>query len=656
MVDFRKELSDIQFKAVTYMDGPELVIAGAGSGKTRVLTYKIAYLLENGIQPNRILALTFTNKAAKEMKKRIASLVSGEAAYKIQMGTFHSIFAKILRFEIDYNKELLPYTKSFSIYDSDDSENAIKEVIEQMRLDPKKYETVRVASRISTAKNCMITPDQYVFSQMFEHDKDSKLEKIGEIYKKYSIALKMANAMDFDDLLLNTYLLFNGADNVRRKYANHFQYILVDEYQDTNLIQKEILLQLTKDKNMICAVGDDAQSIYAFRGAVIDNILNFAEDFSGAEIIKLEENYRSTQTIVKAANSVIQKNRHQIFKDLFSNNDAGEPITLLRTANDRGESSAIVNTIKQMVCNEKYSYDDFAILYRSNWLSRSLEEELRREFIPYRIYGGTNFYQRKEVKDLLAYFRVVVNPDDEQALRRIINYPTRGIGNTTISKLVDISVLCDKSIWEIISHPNYLYTIPKVSKATANKIIGFVRQIKSWQSYKAENAYDIAAKICKESGMVDLLAHSPKSEESDRYDNVLQVLASVKDFIEDHKNDEEPSVTLEDYIREVALLTDEDNDTNLKRKCVKLMTVHSSKGLEFPVVFIAGMDDNTFPCRQAYDSSSSYEEERRLFYVALTRAKKKCFLTGACSRFRNGNMQPYEKSPFINDIDKKYIK
>lgn len=653
MVDFRKELSDIQFKAVTYMDGPELVIAGAGSGKTRVLTYKIAYLLENGIQPNRILALTFTNKAAKEMKKRIASLVSGEAAYKIQMGTFHSIFAKILRFEIDYNKELLPYTKSFSIYDSDDSENVIKEIIEKMGLDPKKYETVKVASKISTAKNNMITPDQYVFSQLFENDKDSKLDKIGEIYKKYNLALKMANAMDFDDLLLNIYLLFNGADNVRNKYANLYQYILVDEYQDTNRIQKEILLQLTKDKNMICAVGDDAQSIYAFRGAVIDNILNFDKDFPDAEIVKLEENYRSTQTIVKAANSVIQKNRFQIFKDLFSNNDTGEPISLIRAANDRGESSAIVNTIKQMVCNEKYSYDDFAILYRSNWLSRSLEEELRREFIPYRIYGGTSFYQRKEVKDLLAYFRLVINPDDEQALRRIINYPTRGIGNTTIAKLVDISVLWNKSIWEIISHPNNLNSFPK---GTAKKIIDFVHLVKSWQSYESENAYDIAAKICKESGIVDLLSHSSKPEDSDRHDNVLQVLASVKDFIEDHKNDENPSVTLEDYIREVALLTDEDNDTNLKRECVKLMTVHSSKGLEFPIVFIAGMDDNTFPCRQAYDSSSSYEEERRLFYVALTRAKKKCFLTGACSRFRNGNMQPYEKSPFINDIDNKFVK
>jgi DNA helicase-2/ATP-dependent DNA helicase PcrA len=653
MVDFRKELSDIQFKAVTYMDGPELVIAGAGSGKTRVLTYKIAYLLENGIQPSRILALTFTNKAAKEMKKRIASLVNGDAASKLQMGTFHSIFAKILRFEVDYNKELLPYTKNFSIYDSDDSQNTIKEIIEKMGLDPKKYETVKVASKISTAKNNMITPDQYILSQLFEKDKDSKLDKIGEIYKKYSIALKMANAMDFDDLLLNTYLLFNGADNVRRKYANHFQYILVDEYQDTNLIQKEILLQLTKDKNMICAVGDDAQSIYAFRGAVIDNILDFDKDFPDAEIVKLEENYRSTQTIVKAANSVIQKNRFQIFKDLFSNNDTGEPISLIRAANDRGESSAIVNTIKQMVCNEKYSYNDFAILYRSNWLSRSLEEELRREFIPYRIYGGTSFYQRKEVKDLLAYFRLVINPDDEQALRRIINYPTRGLGNTTIAKLVDISVLWNKSIWEIISHPNNLNSFPK---GTAKKIIDFVHLVKSWQSYESENAYDIAAKICKESGIVDLLSHSSKPEDSDRHDNVLQVLASVKDFIEDHKNDETPSVTLEDYIREVALLTDEDNDTNLKRECVKLMTVHSSKGLEFPIVFIAGMDDNTFPCRQAYDSSCSYEEERRLFYVALTRAKKKCFLTGACSHFRNGNMQPYEKSPFINDIDNKFVK
>lgn len=654
MIDFRNDLSDIQFQAVTYVDGPELVIAGAGSGKTRVLTYKIAYLLERGIRPNRVLALTFTNKAAKEMKARIASLVSSDSASKILMGTFHSIFARILRFEVDYNKDLLPYTNKFTIYDTGDSSSVIKEIVEKMQLDPKKFEPSVVARRISAAKNSMLRPDQYAISSMYKDDKENGLDKIYDVYKKYNLALVKSNAMDFDDLLLNVHYLFQEKDNVRKKYANHFMYCLVDEYQDTNLIQKEILLQLTKERNMICAVGDDAQSIYSFRGAVIGNILNFNDDFPGAVTFKLEENYRSTRTIVSAANSVIKKNKCQIAKNLFSNNKCGEPISVFRGHSDREEVRYVSTVIKDMVNDDNRPYDDFAILYRSNWLSRSFEDEFRRADIPYKIFGGTSFYQRKEVKDLMAYFRVVVNPDDEQALRRIINYPSRGIGSTTLSKIVDISILCNKSLWEVISRPNYLNALPK---GTVKKILDFAHLVRGWKNCLSEDAYTIACRICKESGMGTLFSAFSKPEDSDRFDNIQQVLTGIKEFVDDHRKVEGSPVSLEEYIREVSLLTDEEetgNSSTVPR--VKLMTVHASKGLEFPIVFVVGMDEGIFPCRQAFDSYRSLEEERRLFYVAITRTKELCHLTGADNRFRNGNNIRCEESGFVGDIDSQFIK
>ena len=654
MIDYKKELSEVQFKAVTYIDGPELVIAGAGSGKTRVLTYKIAYLIEKGFQPNQILALTFTNKAAKEMKERIGTLVERNFAYKVVMGTFHSIFNKILRHELDHQRGILPYTSKFTIYDTDDSEKVIKEIVEKMFLDPKVYTPGTVLGRISEAKNNMITPDRYPQSTLMEIDRDRHIGSVHQIYKKYQQSLIVSNAMDFDDLLLNTYLLFKNNEDVRLRYARHFKYCLVDEYQDTNRIQKEILLQLTTESNMLCAVGDDAQSIYAFRGAIIKNILDYEKDYPGAVVYKLEENYRSTQTIVNAANSVIRKNRRQIFKNCFSNNSEGERITLFRGGTDRFEARFVIDIIKEEVQGKGSSYNDFTILYRSNWLSRSFEEALRKESIPYRIFGGMSFYQRKEIKDLLAYFRVVVNPDDEQALRRIINYPTRGIGTTTQQKLIEQSIISGKSLWSILSSPrNYTNLFPK---GTVNKILDFVHHVQEWQRKQGMNAFDLATLIIRESGIAKTLRNSPKEEDQEKYENVEELLAGIKTFVEDHQKEEKPAVSLDDYIREVSLFTDEEKDKDENIPYVKLMTIHASKGLEFPVVFVVGMDEDVFPSRQSSESPAALEEERRLFYVAITRAKQLCFLTGADTRFRNGSYSTYERSSFIHDIDWKYIR
>ena len=654
MIDFKKELSEVQFKAVTYIDGPELVIAGAGSGKSRVLTYKIAYLIEKGFQPNQILALTFTNKAAKEMKERIGTLVERNFAYKVVMGTFHSIFNKILRHELDHQRGILPYTSKFTIYDTDASEKVIKEIVEKMCLDPKVYTPGTVLGRISEAKNNMITPDRYPQSTLMEIDRDRHIGSVHQIYKKYQQSLIASNAMDFDDLLLNTYLLFKNNDDVRLRYARHFKYCLVDEYQDTNRIQKEILLQLTTENNMLCAVGDDAQSIYAFRGAIIKNILDYEKDYPGAVVYKLEENYRSTQTIVNAANSVIRKNRRQIFKNCFSNNSEGERITLFRGATDRFEARFVIDTIKEEVQGKGSSYNDFTILYRSNWLSRSFEEALRKESIPYRIFGGMSFYQRKEIKDILAYFRVVVNPDDEQALRRIINYPTRGIGTTTQQKLIEQSIISGKSLWSTLSSPrNYTNLFPK---GTVNKILDFVHHVQEWQRKQGMNAFDLASLIIRESGIAKTLRNSPKEEDQEKYENVEELLAGIKTFVEDHQKEEKPAISLDDYIREVSLFTDEEKDKDESIPYVKLMTIHASKGLEFSVVFVVGMDEDVFPSRQSSESPAALEEERRLFYVAITRAKQLCFLTGADTRFRNGSYSTYERSSFIRDIDWKYIK
>ena len=654
MRDYRKELSEVQYRAVTYTDGPELVIAGAGSGKTRVLTYKVAYLIEQGIPSNQILALTFTNKAAKEMKERIGGLVSWEQAHRVVMGTFHSVFAKILRHEVERYRGVLPYTGKFTIYDTDDSEAAIKNIVKEMCLDPKVYSPSAVLGRISKAKNGMVLPDRYPQTFLFEEDKDRKIERVHDIYKKYRQALIASNAMDFDDLLLNTWLLFKDNETIRQRYAGHFKYCLVDEYQDTNKIQKEILMQITKESQMLCAVGDDAQSIYAFRGAVISNILGFNEDYPAAVTYKLEENYRSTQTIVRAANSVIQKNRRQIFKNLYSNNPQGERLTLYRGETDRHESRHVIGTIKDMVEKGNRGYDDFAILYRQNWLSRSFEDALRREGIPYRIFGGMSFYQRKEIKDMLAYFRVVVNPADEQALRRIINYPTRGIGDTTLQKLIALSVSSGKSLWEIISYPRYYMN--QLPKKTISKITDFLHLVRGWQGKAGWDAYSLANLICRESGISKLLSSSHKEEDQEKFENVEELLAGIKSFVDENKNNTDTGITLEDYIREVALLTDMDKEKDDNTPYVKLMTVHASKGLEFPIVFIVGMDEDVFPCRQAFEGMSAMEEERRLFYVAITRAKELCFLTGADTRFRNGSFSPYEASSFIKDIDGRYIK
>lgn len=654
MIDYKQELSQVQYDAVTYCDGPELVIAGAGSGKTRVLTYKIAYLIEHGIPSNRILALTFTNKAAKEMKERIGQLLTKELSYRIVMGTFHSIFAKILRYELQRYRGVLPYTEKFTIYDTDDSESAIKNIIKEMCLDPKAYTPGTVLCRISKAKNNMITPDAYPQSSLAYDDEEHHLGSVSDIYKKYRLSLISSNAMDFDDLLLNTWLLFKEHEDIRHRYATHFQYSLVDEYQDTNKIQKEILLQLTKESHMLCAVGDDAQSIYAFRGAVIRNILNYEEDYPGTVIYKLEENYRSTQTVVNAANSVIKKNRRQIFKNLFSNNPVGEKLSLYRGETDRYEARFVIDTIKEQLNKDARTYNDFTVLYRQNWLSRSFEDVLRREGIPYKIFGGMSFYQRKEVKDMLAYFRVVVNPSDEQALRRIINYPTRGIGDTTLQKLIDISISSGKTLWDILSHPR-IY-VNYFSKNTLQKLTDFLHLVQGWQSKAQYDAYTLANMICCESGIIKMYHNSVKDKDHEKYENVEELLAGIKSFVEDHKNDEQPDTSLEDYIREVSLLTDADKNDEENTPYVKLMTIHASKGLEFPFVFVVGMDEDVFPCRQSFESPSSLEEERRLFYVAITRTKEQCFLTGADNRFRNGSYSTYEPSSFIADIDSQYIK
>ena len=647
MENLLNQLNESQREAVTYCDGAQLVIAGAGSGKTRVLTYKIAYLLQTqGLAPWNILALTFTNKAAGEMKERIGRLVGQERARYLQMGTFHAVFARILRQE----SQAIGFQSNFTIYDQADSRSLVKNIVKEMQLDDKQYKPNTVADKISMAKNHLLLPDAFVHSSLY----DAKHSKVYDVYQRYIERCRQSNAMDFDDLLLQTFLLFQHHDDIRLKYADKFRYVLVDEYQDTNFAQQSIVLQLTRERQHVCVVGDDAQSIYAFRGAVISNILDFENDYPGTVTYKLEENYRSTQTIVKAANSVIKKNHRQIFKNLYSNNLQGECLTLYRGETDRHESRCVIDTIKDLVLNNGKEYNDFAILYRQNWLSRSFEDALRKEGIPYRIFGGMSFYQRKEIKDMLAYFRVVVNPADEQALRRIINYPTRGIGDTTLQKLVALSVSSGKSLWEIISYPRYYMS--QFPKKTMGKITDFLHLVRGWQSKTSWDAYSLANLICRESGIGKLLSSSHKDEDQEKFENVEELLAGIKSFVDDNKNTEDAAITLEDYIREVSLLTDADKEKDDNTPYVKLMTVHASKGLEFPIVFIVGMDEDVFPCRQAFEGMGAMEEERRLFYVAITRAKHLCFLSGASTRFRNGSFYPYEMSSFIKDIDSRYVR
>jgi DNA helicase-2/ATP-dependent DNA helicase PcrA len=648
-----EQLNQGQREAVTYCDGPQLVIAGAGSGKTRVLTYKIAYLLaQHTYQPWNILALTFTNKAAREMKERIGRLVGQEQARYLQMGTFHSVFARILRAEADS----VGFTSNFTIYDQSDSRSLVKSIIKEMQLDDKTYKPASVADRISMAKNHLLLPQQYMVSSWAADDAQKKRPQVGNIYNRYVERCRQANAMDFDDLLVQTFLLFKNHEDIRQKYVERFRYVLVDEYQDTNYAQQEIVLQLTCEHGRVCVVGDDAQSIYSFRGANIDNILNFQKQYQGSRLFKLEQNYRSTQLIVKAANSLIRKNERQIHKDVFSENEEGERLTLKPAYSDREEAIIVCNDIKRIRRQDQAQYSDFAILYRTNAQSRSFEEQMRKDGIPYRIYGGLSFYQRKEIKDVIAYFRVVSNPNDEEALRRIINYPTRGIGDTTVAKIVETANLHHVSLWNVIQQP-IVFDL-NLSKGTLNKIDAFKQLVEGWTArIGQEDAYALGHAIIMESGISKDIYGSNNPEDLSRQENLEEFLSGMQDFVETRKEEDRGDETgLSDFLQEVALLTDLDSDGDEEQPKVTLMTVHAAKGLEFPTVFVVGLEENIFPSPMCTGSMRELEEERRLLYVAITRAEKHCILTCAQNRFRYGKMEYDTPSRFIKDIDPSLLR
>ena len=648
-------LNEGQRRAVEYCDGPQLVIAGAGSGKTRVLTYKIAYLLDRedeALNPWNILALTFTNKAAREMKERIGRLVGQDRAFYLQMGTFHSVFARILRAEAEH----LGFASNFTIYDQADSRSLVKSIIKGMQLDDKVYKPASVADRISMAKNHLLLPQQYAVSSWAVDDEQHKRPLVGQIYNMYMERCRQANAMDFDDLLVHTYLLLRNHDDVRQKYVDRFRYILVDEYQDTNYAQQEIVLLLAHDHGRLCVVGDDAQSIYSFRGANIDNILNFQKMFVGARLFKLEQNYRSTQLIVQAANSLIRKNEKQIHKDVFSKNEEGERLILKPAYSDKEEAMIVCNDIKRIRKQEHCQFSDFAILYRTNAQSRSFEEQMRKDGIPYRIYGGLSFYQRKEIKDVIAYFRVVANPDDEEALRRIINYPTRGIGDTTFAKIVDTASTHGVSLWKVIQQP-IVFGL-QFAKGTQTKIDGFKTLVEGWsQRLASEDAYELGHSIIMESGISKEIYGSTNPEDLSRQENLEEFLGGMQDFVENRKEeDRENEIGLSDFLQEVALLTDLDSDGDADQPKVTLMTIHSAKGLEFPTVFVVGLEENIFPSPMCVNSVRELEEERRLLYVAITRAEKHCILTCAQNRFRYGRMESDTPSRFIKDFDPSLLR
>ena len=648
MTTLLSDLNPGQRAAVEYCDGPQLVIAGAGSGKTRVLTYKIAYLLEQGFQPWNILALTFTNKAAREMKERIGRLVGQERAQRLVMGTFHSVFARILRAEADK----IGFNSNFTIYDQTDARSLVKNIIKEMQLDDKVYKPSSVADRISMAKNHLLMPAAYEQSTWAVDDVQHKRPQVSHIYNRYIERCRQANAMDFDDLLVQTYLLFRQHDDVRRKYVERFRYVLVDEYQDTNYAQQEIVLQLTLDDGHVCVVGDDAQSIYSFRGANIDNILDFQQKYpQGTRLFKLEQNYRSTQLIVEAANSLIRKNERQIRKDVFSENEQGERLTLKPAYSDKEEAIIVCNDIKRIRRQEHAEYSDFAILYRTNAQSRSFEEQMRKDAIPYRIYGGLSFYQRKEIKDVIAYFRTVTNPDDEEALRRIINYPARGIGDTTVSKIVETANLHSVSLWTVIQQP-VVFGL-QLSKGTLTKLGNFQSLIEGWrQRIEQEDAYVLGHAIIMESGISKDIYSSSNPEDVSRQENLEEFLGGMQDFVEGRREEGmENEILLTDFLQEVALLTDLDSEGDADQPKVSLMTVHAAKGLEFPTVFVVGLEENIFPSPMCTGSMRELEEERRLLYVAITRAEKHCVLTCAQNRFRYGRMEYDTPSRFINDID-----
>lgn len=642
-----EQLNDGQREAVTYCEGPQLVIAGAGSGKTRVLTYKIAYLLQQGMNPWNILALTFTNKAAREMKERIGRLVGVERARYLQMGTFHSMFARILRAEAD----VLGFQSNFTIYDQSDSRSLVKNIIKEMQLDDKTYKPASVADRISMAKNHLLLPHAYAQSDWAKDDAQHKRPALKDIYIRYSERCKQANAMDFDDLLVYTYMLLRNHEDIRQKYIERFQYVLVDEYQDTNYAQQEIVVLLTKEHGRVCVVGDDAQSIYSFRGANIDNILNFQREYDGTKLSKLEQNYRSTQLIVKAANSLIRHNERQIPKDVFSENEHGEKLMLKPAYSDKEEAIIVCNDIKRIKRQDQCRFSDFAILYRTNSQSRSFEEQMRKDGIPYRIYGGLSFYQRKEIKDVIAYFRVVSNPNDEEALRRIINYPTRGIGDTTVNKIVEVANTHGVSLWTVICQPMVFQL--SLNKGTASKIEAFRQLIEGWTArLDKEDAYELGHSIIMESGISKEIYSSNNPEDLSRQENLEEFLGGMQDFVESRKEEDmEEQVYLSDFLQEVALLTDLDSDNGDEDDKVTLMTIHSAKGLEFPTVFVVGLEENIFPSPMCTNSMRELEEERRLLYVAITRAERHCILTCAQNRWRYGRMEYDTPSRFIKDID-----
>ena len=642
------QLNGSQREAVVYCDGPQLVIAGAGSGKTRVLTYKIAYLLAHyDMAPWNILALTFTNKAAREMKERIGRLVGQERAQRLQMGTFHSVFARILRTEA----ERIGFGANFTIYDQSDSRSLVKSIIKEMELDDKTYKPAAVADRISMAKNHLLQPQQYATSSWAADDAQHKRPMVSHIYNRYAERCRQANAMDFDDLLVQTYVLLRDHEDVRQKYVDRFRYVLVDEYQDTNFAQQAIVLQLTKEHGRVCVVGDDAQSIYSFRGANIDNILDFQKQYEGARLYKLEQNYRSTQLIVQAANSLIHKNERQIRKEVYSENEKGEKLMLKPAYSDREEAMIVCNDIKRLKRQDRCEYSDFAILYRTNAQSRSFEEQMRKDGIPYRIYGGLSFYQRKEIKDVIAYFRVVANPDDEEALRRIINYPTRGIGDTTVGKIVETANQHSVSLWRVIAQP-IVFDL-KLSKGTLTKLEAFKQLVDGWRErIDKEDAYELGHSIIMESGISKDIYSSSNPEDLSRQENLEEFLGGMQDFVESRKEeDREQETGLSDFLQEVALLTDLDSEGDEEQPKVSLMTIHAAKGLEFPTVFVVGLEENIFPSPMCVGSMREIEEERRLLYVAITRAEKHCILTCAQNRFRYGKMEMDSPSRFIKDIE-----
>lgn len=651
-MDLLNDLNEAQRAAVEYIDGPSLVIAGAGSGKTRVLTYKIAYLLNQGMKSWSIMALTFTNKAAREMKERIGRLVGDDLAQHLYMGTFHSIFSRILRAEAEH----IGFNNNFTIYDEADSRSLIKAIVKEMGLDDKSYKPAAVHAKISMAKNNLVSAESYASdAAIYEQNKRAQMPEVGKIFLAYVQRCKQANAMDFDDLLVLTHQLFREHEEIRQKYAARFDYILVDEYQDTNHVQMSIVMQLCKEKLRVCAVGDDSQSIYSFRGANIDNILNYQKQLKGTRLFKLEQNYRSTQTIVKAANSLIKNNRNQIKKDVYSENAVGEKLQYKPAYSDKEEAVIVAKDIKRIKRQDNCEYHDFAILYRTNAQSRSFEEEFRRQGIPYRIYGGLSFYQRKEIKDIIAYFRLVANPDDEEAIKRIINYPARGIGATTVMKIADCAHQNQVSFWEVIGEPAH-YGL-NVNKGTLTKLDNFRLLISSFiERSHTTDVYELGDAIIKESGISQDIMSGRDADDLARQENLEEFLSGMSAFVEERREEGRMNEAfLTDYLQDVALLTDADSEGAKDEPRVSLMTVHAAKGLEFATVFIVGLEENIFPSPLAAMSVRELEEERRLLYVAITRAEKHCILTNAKNRFRYGKMEFDNPSRFIDEIDDSLI-